>query len=182
MTKTFITSDIHFGHKNILKFCPKTRPYSSIDEMDEAIISQWNKIVPPDGLVYILGDVSYREPSHTARIFDRMNGEKILITGNHDYKALKHKVFRDCFKELHQYLEITVNKHKVVLFHYPIAEWNAMHRGSVHLFGHLHGGTSGLEEFRAVDVGIDATGKVVIPLEHAVNHALTGKIKVHHGN
>ena len=182
MRKTFITSDIHFGHNNILKFCPKTRPYSSIDEMDEAIIREWNKTVPVGSTVYILGDVSYREPSHTARIFDRLNGEKILIIGNHDEKALKQKVFRDCFKDIHQYLEITVNKHKVVLFHYPIAEWNAMHRGSVHLYGHLHGGRSGLEKFRARDASIDATGQVVVELEWLVNEALKGKIKAHHGD
>lgn len=180
MANRFITSDIHFGHKNILKFCPKTRPYSSIDEMDEAIITEWNKIVSPNDLAYILGDISYREPSHTAKIFARLNGDKILIAGNHDEKALKHQVFRDCFKEIHNYLEISVNKHKVVLFHYPIAEWNGMHRGSVHLYGHLHGGLSGLEEFRARDAGIDATGKIVVPIETLVNDALTGKVKSHH--
>lgn len=182
MTKEFITSDIHFGHKNILKFCPKTRPYSSIDEMDEAIIREWNKTVSPQDVVYILGDVSYREPSHTTRIFDRLNGNKVLIIGNHDEKALKQKCFRDCFNEIRQYLEITRERHKVVMFHYPIAEWNAMHRGSVHLFGHLHGGRSGLEGFRALDVGIDATGQVVVPLEWAINKALKGKIKAHHGD
>jgi len=182
MTKTFITSDLHFGHKNILKFCAKTRPYASIDEMDEAMIREWNTSVDFDDTVYILGDISYREPSHTARIFDRLQGTKILISGNHDEKALKDKFFRNCFKEIHNYLEITVDKRKIVMFHYPIAEWNAMHRGSLHFYGHLHGSTSGLEEFRAVDVGFDATGQVVVPLEWAINKALKGKIKAHHGD
>lgn len=177
----YISSDIHFGHQNILKFCPKTRPYSSIDEMDEAIIRDWNRVVTPSDLTYLLGDISYREPSHTAKIFSRLNGKKILIAGNHDEKHLKHKVFRDCFEEIHNYLELRVNKRKVVLFHYPIAEWNGMHRGSIHLYGHLHGSPSGLEEFRARDAGIDATGKVVVPLEDLVNDAITGKIKSHHG-
>ena len=177
----YVTSDIHFGHQNILKFCPNTRPYSNIDEMDEAIICAWNRVVNPKDLTYILGDVSYREPSHTAKIFARLNGKKILIVGNHDEKHLKHQVFRDCFEKIHNYLELRVNKRKVVLFHYPIAEWNGMHRGSVHLHGHLHGSTSGLEEYRARDAGIDATGKVVVPLEDLVNEALTGKIKSHHG-
>ena len=182
MTNEFITSDLHFGHKNILKFCPKTRPFHSVDEMDEFMIKEWNRIVPGDGTVYILGDVSYREPIHTAKIFGRLNGKKILIRGNHDDKALKSSFFTECFEEIHSYLEITRNKTKIIMFHYPICEWNAMHRGSVHFYGHLHGSRSGLEEFRAVDVGMDATGKVVTRLEDALNHALTGKIKPHHGD
>lgn len=178
----YITSDLHFGHKNILKFCPKTRPYSSIDEMDEDMISEWNKLVQPEDVVYILGDISYRDNNHTAAIFNRLNGSKILIIGNHDEKALRDPIFRSCFIEIHQYLEIKRNKHKVILFHFPIAEWNKCHQGSVHLYGHLHGSPSGLEELRAVDVGMDATGKVVVPLEWAINKALKGKIKAHHGD
>ena len=176
----YISSDIHFGHQSILKFCPKTRPYSSIDEMDEAIIRDWNRVVTPRDLTYLLGDISFREPSRTAKIFSRLNGKKILIAGNHDEKHLKHKIFRDCFEEIHNYLELRVNKQKIVLFHYPIAEWNGMYRGAVHLHGHLHGNPSGLEEFRARDAGMDATGKVVVTIEGLVNDALTGKIKSHH--
>jgi calcineurin-like phosphoesterase family protein len=178
----YISSDLHFGHKNILKFCPATRPFENIDQMDEAMITEWNASVRPEDTVYILGDISYREPSHTAKIFSRLNGKKILIAGNHDEKALKQKIFRDCFEEIHNYLEIQRDKRKIVMFHYPIAEWNQMHRGSIHFYGHLHGNPSGLEPYRAVDVGMDATGKVVIKLEDAIEHALTGKIKEHHGD
>jgi calcineurin-like phosphoesterase family protein len=177
-----ITSDLHFGHQNILKFCPATRPFENIDEMDEAMIAEWNASVRPDDIVYILGDISYREPSHTAKIFARLNGKKILIAGNHDEKALKQKCFRDCFEEIHNYLEIKRDKRKIVMFHYPIAEWNQMHRGSIHFYGHLHGNPSGLEGFRALDVGMDATGKVVVKLEDAINKALEGRIKQHHGD
>lgn len=178
--REFIGSDLHFGHKNILKFCPKTRPFASTDEMDQAMVSQWNETVSPEDTTYLLGDISYHEPSRTASILNRLNGKKILIIGNHDDKAMKSHFFVDCFVETHQYLEITRDKRKIVMFHYPIAEWNAMHRGSLHFHGHLHGGRSGLEEFRAVDVGMDAVGKVVIPLEDAIRKALKGRIKSHH--
>lgn len=176
----YVTSDLHFGHKNILKFCPQTRPYDNVDKMDEDMIQSWNRIVSPEDEVYILGDLSYREPSRTIYILNRLNGTKILVRGNHDEKLLKDKKVRECFSEIHYYLEINFNKTKVVMFHYPIAEWNGMHRGSVHLHGHLHGGKSGLEGYRILDVAFDATGQIVIPLEQAINTALKGKAKSHH--
>lgn len=177
-----ITSDLHFGHQNILKFCQRTRPFSDINEMDEYMIKEWNRAVHTSDTVYILGDVSYREPSHTRKIFDRLNGTKILVAGNHDEKHLKQQCFRDCFSEIHNYLEIRRNKRKIVMFHYPISEWNAMHRGSVHFYGHLHGNRSGLEAYRAVDVGMDATGRVVSSLERMIEIAMKGEIKKHHGD
>ncbi len=66
------------------------------------------------------------------------------------------------------------------MFHYPIAEWDQMHRGAVHFHGHLHGGESGLEKFRARDMGMDATGFIAIPMERAIADAMTGEIKGHH--
>jgi hypothetical protein len=66
------------------------------------------------------------------------------------------------------------------MFHYPIAEWDQMHRGALHFHGHLHGGTSGMEEFRCRDMGMDATGYIVIEMERAISDAMTGKIKGHH--
>jgi calcineurin-like phosphoesterase family protein len=110
----------------------------------------------------------------------RCNGRKILVQGNHDRKALNDPTFRRCFEEVHHYLDINYNGHKCVMFHYPIAEWDQMHRGSLHFHGHLHGGVSGLEDFRARDMGMDATGMIVVEMERAISDALTGKIKGHH--
>jgi hypothetical protein len=66
------------------------------------------------------------------------------------------------------------------MFHYPIAEWDQMHRGSVHFHGHLHGGVSGLEKYRCRDMGMDATGAIAITLERAIADAMHGEIKSHH--
>jgi calcineurin-like phosphoesterase family protein len=66
------------------------------------------------------------------------------------------------------------------MFHYPIAEFDQMHRGAVHFHGHLHGGKSGLERYRVLDVGMDATGMIAISMEEAIAKALKGKIKGHH--
>jgi calcineurin-like phosphoesterase family protein len=110
----------------------------------------------------------------------RLNGTKILIQGNHDRKTLNDPSFRSCFKEVHHYLDITHNGTRVCMFHYPIAEWDQMHRGAVHLHGHLHGGTSGLERYRALDMGMDATGMIAVSMDWAVGQALKGEIKGHH--
>jgi calcineurin-like phosphoesterase family protein len=62
----------------------------------------------------------------------------------------------------------------------PILEWDQMHRGAVHLFGHVHGKTSGLEQFRARDVGMDATGMIAVSMEDIIKDAMKGEIKSHH--
>ena len=66
------------------------------------------------------------------------------------------------------------------MFHYPIAEWDQMHRGSIHLHGHLHGGISGMEEYRCRDMGMDAIGRIAVTMEDAIRDAMTGKVKGHH--
>jgi calcineurin-like phosphoesterase family protein len=148
--------------------------------MDEAMIREWNEIVQPEDLTYILGDVAFHNAQKATAIMRRLNGTKILVEGNHDKKALHDKSFYNCFSEVHKYLDINYNGTKIVMFHYPIAEWDQMHRGAVHFHGHLHGGQSGLEKFRARDMGFDATGQIVMLMEDAIKDALKGEIKGHH--
>ena len=157
--RTWITSDLHFGHKNIMKFCPQTRARFNDDVayMNNAMVLEWNAKVQPEDTVYILGDVAFMPASNAAQILRQLNGTKILIEGNHDHKNLRNPAFRSCFEAVHIYYEIYHNNNKVVMFHYPILEWNKMHYGSVHLFGHVHGKVSGLEPYRARDAGFDAT-------------------------
>ena len=180
--RTYITSDLHFGHTNIMKFCPVTRARfrDDVSYMNEAMIKEWNVIVDKDDLVYILGDVAFLPSQKATEIMRRLNGTKILVEGNHDRKALHDKTFYNCFKEVHKYLDIQYNGTKIVMFHYPIAEWDQMHRGAVHFHGHLHGGVSGIEKFRARDMGMDATGVIVMLMEDAIRDAMTGAIKGHH--
>jgi calcineurin-like phosphoesterase family protein len=180
--KTWLTADLHFGHKNIMKFCPVTRARfnDDVDYMNNAMVEEWNAKVGPDDTVYILGDVAFMSGSDAGRMVNRLNGKKILVAGNHDRKTLLDETFRSAFVEVHQYLDIKYDGHKIVMFHYPIAEWDQMHRGSLHFHGHLHGGTSGLEPYRALDVAMDATGEIVISMERAINMIKDNVIKGHH--
>jgi len=180
---TWITSDLHFGHNNILKYCPNTRGhFRDVSHMNEEMIHLWNDSVLPTDTVYLLGDIAFSNSTEAIKILKRLNGRKILIEGNHDRKNLRDPVFRNCFEEIHNYLEITYNKISIIMFHYPIAEFNLQFRGAVHFHGHCHGNPSGIGEYRAVDVGYDATGQVVNRIEDMIQLALKGKIKESHRN
>lgn len=180
MTK-WITSDLHFGHANIMKFCPVTRyGFTDVSDMREKMIAEWNKDVKPEDEVFILGDFAFLPAKDAVEILRRLNGTKILIEGNHDRKLLNDPSFRREFKEVHQYLRYNHDGQIICMFHYPIAEFDQMHRGAIHFHGHLHGNPSGLEEYRVRDMGFDATGKVVTSLEDAIADAMKGKIKGHH--
>lgn len=115
MTKYF-TSDTHFGHANIIKYCD--RPFADIGVMDATIIQNWNSIVKPEDTVYHLGDVSFTTPDRATHILGVLNGYKILILGNHDRSGEKMKGWG--FNEVHQSLQIDLEGGiKANLSHYP---------------------------------------------------------------
>ncbi len=165
-----------------MKFCPQSRARfrNDVNYMNETMVAEWNSIVQPEDLVYILGDVAFLPAQKATEYMRRCNGRKILVQGNHDRKLLNDPSFRRCFEEIHYYLDIVYNGHKICMFHYPIAEWDQCHRGSIHFHGHCHGNFSGLENRRARDMGMDATGFIVVEMERAIADAMSGKITEHH--
>lgn len=180
--KTWITSDLHFGHKNIMNFCPVTRARynNDVDYMNETMVSEWNEKVSPEDLVYILGDVAFLPAQKATEYMRRLNGHKILVEGNHDSKLLNDPSFRNEFVEVHKYLRITYNKHLVIMSHFPFLEWDQMHRGALHFFGHLHGGKTNQEQYRCRDMGMDATGQIIMTMEDAIASIANNEIKRHH--
>ncbi len=127
-------SDTHFGHENIMKHC--NRPFSSVKEMDDFMIQNWNNNVKPKDDVYILGDFCFKTGNDPKYYLDRLNGHMHIILGNHD-KPLKH-ITHPKIVSIKMYDEIKDNGKKVILFHYPITEWDAFFRDSIHLYGHIH--------------------------------------------
>ena len=133
----YLTSDLHFGHKNIIKY--EHRNYETVDEMDKDYIERWNNKVKKDDLIYILGDFSWYKAEKTMEILKQLKGRKVLIVGNHDEIYLNNKDFdRSLFEEICYYKELKINKTKIILFHYPIIDWNGKHNGSLHFYGHVH--------------------------------------------
>lgn len=163
--KIFFTSDTHFGHETLLHF--NGRPYKDAEEMDAALIENWNAKVPVNGLVYVLGDIGETDDERIIEIFNQLNGSKVLIRGNHDVTYEKETLDR-LFTEIYDLLEIEIfdpvesKLQKIILCHYPMFDWNNFHEGSWQLFGHIH--TRGLSEFNTLkrrlfaqqyDVGVD---------------------------
>lgn len=176
----FITSDLHFGHKNIINLQPATRSqFLDMTDMTEKMIHMWNNTVGVDDLVYILGDVAFCSASDAAKILNRLNGSKILIEGNHDRKTLKDHSFRSCFKEIHNYLETEYNGVKIVMFHNPIFDHNGAGRGTIMLHGHRHGKPTGIPG-KIMDVGFDATGEIVITLDSILSKMKNVEPMKHH--
>lgn len=154
-TNIWVTSDIHLFHKSIfMKYCRESRPFTTVDEMHEAIISKWNSKVQPHDTVWILGDISFGKATLTAEILNSMHGHKHLVIGNHDNHHIEKGIFRSSFNSIQHYKELEHNNHTIIMMHYPIAFWNRSHHGTIHLHGHLHGSPSGLTG-RIKDVGMD---------------------------
>ena len=131
----YFTSDLHFGHTNIIKYCK--RPFKDSNEMDKVLITNWNSFVRKEDEVYILGDFTMNSLNKVKEYLDQLNGRKYLIRGNHDNYA-KNKDHIDGIEWIKDYYELNYNKQIFILFHYPIAEWNHFYHGSIHLHGHAH--------------------------------------------
>lgn len=78
----YFTSDLHFGHENIIKYC--NRPFNSVEEMNEGLIELWNSVVDPNDTVWILGDLVMGRVNESLKHVERLNGFKVLFCGNHD--------------------------------------------------------------------------------------------------
>jgi calcineurin-like phosphoesterase family protein len=152
----FYTSDLHFGHDNIIKLCK--RPFKNVKEMTYQLIQKWNNKVKPEDEVYILGDVFFKfnDKQEIHNILSSLNGKKYLIRGNHD-KWANDKDFQKYFEWIKPYYEIADEETNVVLFHYPIAEWNGFYRNSYHLYGHVHNQEKNLfiNSTKCFNVGVD---------------------------
>lgn len=130
----FYIGDPHLFHSNILRY--DNRPFKNSDIMNGVIIQNWNDVVTPEDTVYMVGDISWSfDPQVNRSILKSLNGHKILIRGNHDAPM---RDVRDCFDKVVDYLEITDNGVKVILFHYPILFWNGQFHDSVHIYAHVH--------------------------------------------
>lgn len=150
----FVTSDLHFNHANIIKYC--SRPFSSSEEMDQALIKAWNNKVGKNDPVYILGDLIFfkqHKLDYAKHIIESLNGKLHLVQGNHD----RIDQLKDLFVWVKDYHEMNLlDGTKVVMSHYPFLVWNKSHYGSWMLHGHCHNKLKETQSKR-LDVGIDTT-------------------------
>lgn len=164
----YFTADLHFGHDNIIRHT--NRPFSSVPEMNETIIENFNRSVGNNDTVFILGDVAHRIASEEANnLIRRLNGKKILIKGNHD---LKYQA--DLFEKVANYLEVYYQRRLFCLMHYPLLAWHNNFKGSFMLHGHIHQRFDYNEENRKnrilrYDVGVDANNFRPVSAEEIIS-------------
>lgn len=142
-SKIFMTSDTHWNHSNILKFCD--RPFKDVEEMNQKLIENWNKKVPHDGLVFHLGDFAWGGGYEGwKKIREQLNGDIILIEGNHDRKNLTTTAREELFKFVTWQMLIEIEGRKVLLNHFPFLCYAGTYREPkklvYSLYGHCHSG------------------------------------------
>lgn len=120
----FFTGCTHFGHANIIKLA--NRPFVNVEDMNETLVENWNRVVRKHDTVFHLGDFAYKGGDRDA-FLSRLNGKIHRVQGNHDPENWGAAL-----------MDIHVNGRKIVLCHYPIEEWNGWWQGALHLHCHTH--------------------------------------------
>ena len=141
MSKIFFTGDLHFGHENVIAF--DNRPFESVEEMDSELIRRWNNKVGKDDFTYVLGDMIWKTRNDNApSIIKSLNGQIILIKGNHD-RFLNNAKAKAALAGVKDYDDICVTledgtKKRVILSHYFIPMYNGSRYQAIHLHAHSH--------------------------------------------
>ena len=137
----YFTSDLHFGHKNIIKF--DNRPYFTVQEMNEDLIERWNNRVGISDLTYVLGDLCWKSDCGCIQdTLRRLNGQIILIKGNHDH-WLHNTGNKRLLAGVKDYDDIKVTLKdgtvkRCILSHYFMPLYNGHYYNAIHLHGHSH--------------------------------------------
>jgi calcineurin-like phosphoesterase family protein len=170
----WFTSDLHLGHENIIRYC--ARPFSSVEEMDDALVTNWNERVAPDDEVWVLGDVARGPIEASLGHVARLSGHKVLVAGNHDRCWAGHPRRHDewidryaaaGFDQIHQgTIETRLAGRTVLAGHFPyegdshdedrFTRWRPVDDGAWLLHGHVH--TSWKANGRQINVGVDVWG------------------------
>ena len=153
-SEVFFTSDLHFRHGNIIKYCK--RPFETVQQQTEQLIENWNRTVPDTAIVFILGDFAFATKNQWRGLLNRLTGKKYLILGNHDRDDDIPTEMFESIVDLAK-VSIKINDYEwktFILSHRPILCWEGSNDGSVMLYGHVHTCTN-------LDVGETLDSKLV---------------------
>lgn len=187
----WFTADTHFSHANIIRYCnrnfclsideqedmEKTLSSDTIEQHDEHLIEQWNKVVNKGDRVYHLGDFTWGPIRSISPLVERLNGDKFLILGNHD-KFIQAKLKKgdlSGFLWIKDVYNLNIKgKGQFFLFHYACRTWSGSFKGSNHLYGHSHGQLPE-DGTKSMDVGVDSAALLLgeyrpFHIDEVLNH------------
>lgn len=168
----YFTSDLHFYHDNIIKYC--NRPFENSDVMNQKLVQNWNKTVNANDEVYILGDFTLKGAELANESLAQLKGRKNLIIGNHDNFITQTRFETHLFEKIKDYHKIKYNNEVFILSHYPFLEWDMSRRGSIHLHGHQHNQAEYNEKnqhdnIKRFDVGVDANNFTPVSIDYIID-------------
>lgn len=141
--KVWFTSDLHFWHKNICKYC--NRPFETMEEMNQALINNWNSVVKEDDTVFVLGDMGFCGYDKLEPLISQLNGKKYLIQGNHDSDKIVFRLYEaNIIEGYYKMHEVTIigdeecPDQQLTLCHFPMIDWPNKERGAWMVHGHQH--------------------------------------------
>ena len=184
----YFTSDSHYNHKNIVagtsewdttNRVTELRDFDTLEEHNTTIVNNINEVVRKNDVLFHLGDWSFGGFERIEEFRNRILCKNVhLVIGNHDHHIQKNRNgIQSIFQSVHQYLQLnvrrastttigTVDKYSFILFHYPIASWDSMGDGMMHLHGHCHLSNSNrIANGRAMDVGMDGNNLYPISMD-----------------
>jgi calcineurin-like phosphoesterase family protein len=170
----WFTSDLHFCHNNILNYEPDSRPFNTVEEMNEALVQKWNENVSAEDTVYVLGDLSMGRVEVAIEYIKRLNGKIILIRGNHDTPK-RIEAYKEIGIEVHDIFYLPYKGRYFILCHFPIAneEFIRMviedNSEVVNLYGHVHSNAPVGYKDGTYHVGVDTNRLAPISIEQIWN-------------
>ena len=161
----WLTSDLHFWHKNIIKYC--TRPYKSVEKMNRCLIDKWNAKVDKEDHIFVLGDFSLeRNPEKLKSIVNKLNGVKHLVLGNHD-ELKPDQYLKIGFTSVHTSLWLPYKDKMIYLAHDPAVK-TALKKEDILFHGHVHKLWKVQPENNLINVGVDVWDGYPVLLENAL--------------
>lgn len=175
----WFTSDTHYSHTNFVfgesqwENKKKTRKFATAEEMNDLIVENINSLVGEGDVLYHLGDFAFKSEEQVERFRSRIACRNLhLVLGNHDHRIEGSERLRSLFSSVDDYVELSVFEGSAfanfVLMHYPLSSWRGMHRGHIHLHGHLHSDPDMRVWEGSMDVGMDGNGMKPVGLKEVL--------------
>ena len=162
----YYAADTHFSYEPLVE----RRGFGSADQMNEALIENWNNTVSDEDTVYLIGDIGYNEGYVPCEILEQLKGKKHLIRGNHDTCYEDAQLLYRYFESVTDFWEIDDGAYHILLCHYPLL-YNK--RGYM-IHGHLHNGDQFYDILkdlpRMLNAGVDLNGMKPVTLEELVRN------------